>query len=72
MFRTGCHGACRALGLSAYMEHVRGVHVCWVLTKQDVLINVNTTRILNCLRKDSIMLFMIIRSLGGTEGTTGG
>ena len=45
--------------------------MCWILTKQDVLLNVNTTRILKCIRKDSRMLFMIIRSLGGTEGTTG-
>ena len=71
MSRTGFHGTCRAL-VSAHARSMCGESVlCWALTKQDVLLNVNTTRILKCLRKDSMMLFMIIRSMGGTEGTIG-
>ena len=69
--RTGCHCACHAL-VSAHAQSMCGELVlCWVLTKQDELLNVNTARILKCLWKDSRILFMIIRPLGGTEGTTG-
>ena len=47
--RTGCHGACRAL-VSAHARNMCGESVlCWGLTKQDALLNVNTTRILKCL-----------------------
>ena len=46
MSRTGCHGTCRAL-VSAHARGMCGESVLyWLLTKQDVLLNVNATRIL--------------------------
>ena len=71
MSRTGCHDACRPL--------VRVAVMCGVLKREDY-VEVITQREYKCLcviqgcymgDSDSRKLYMLNRSLGGTEGTTG-